>query len=380
MIVGLALTWFAILAGGWLGWQLLRQNGRLLLRLEELEKRLDELEFGGDENKPEGLPVGSEAPAFELPDLTGEHKSLAQYAGQPLLLVFFNPACGFCREMMPKLAGMRRSEARGQKSKVGLLIVTAGDAEKNRPLFDEHQLDCPVLLQEGTEVADAYQANGTPSGYLVSVGGKIASELAMGGEALMELLTDESKIENRKSKIDESLVTSAAMVEEDGRANRFSNRSLAKSKLKRDGLKAGTVAPEFSLPRLDGRGELALRDLRGRRILLVFSSPSCGPCVELAPKLEEFHREHPELELVMVSKGEPKENRAEVKKYGLSFPVLLQQQWEIARKYAIFATPVAYLIDAAGTLVKDVAVGTDGILALLAETGHKPEENVLTIN
>jgi hypothetical protein len=30
----------------WLGWQLLRQNGRLLLRLEELEKHLDELEFG----------------------------------------------------------------------------------------------------------------------------------------------------------------------------------------------------------------------------------------------------------------------------------------------------------------------------------------------
>jgi len=30
----------------WLGWQFLRQNGRILLRLDELEKRLNELEFG----------------------------------------------------------------------------------------------------------------------------------------------------------------------------------------------------------------------------------------------------------------------------------------------------------------------------------------------
>src|SRR5215472_6801390 len=43
-----ALSWLFIGAGCWLGWQLLRQNGRMLLRLAELEKRLDELEFGGN--------------------------------------------------------------------------------------------------------------------------------------------------------------------------------------------------------------------------------------------------------------------------------------------------------------------------------------------
>src|SRR5258706_11204150 len=97
-ITGFAVTGLGILAGWWLGWQLLRQNGRLLLRLDELEKRLDELEFGEGE-EPKGLPVGSEAPTFELSDLTGETRKLAQYRGQSLLLVFFNPACGFCREM-----------------------------------------------------------------------------------------------------------------------------------------------------------------------------------------------------------------------------------------------------------------------------------------
>src|SRR2546426_7408510 len=107
LVLALVLAWLAILGIAWLGWQLLRQNGRLLLRLEELEKRLGELEFGGAD-EPEGLPVGTEAPAFELPDLLGERESLAQYRGQPVLLIFFNPECGFCCDMTPELATLAR--------------------------------------------------------------------------------------------------------------------------------------------------------------------------------------------------------------------------------------------------------------------------------
>ena len=75
----------------------------------------------------------------------------------------------------------------------------------------------------------------------------------------------------------------------------------------------------------------------------------------------------------MISKGEPKENRAKVKEHGLSFPVVLQQQWEISRRYAMFATPIAYLIDEQGIISHDVAVGTDAILALMGSAVHKDE-------
>jgi peroxiredoxin len=147
------------------------------------------------------------------------------------------------------------------------------------------------------------------------------------------------------------------------RAERFSNHSLANSKIKRDGLKAGTLAPEFRLPRLDG-GELSLSELRGRLVLLVFSSPHCGPCNALAPKLEKFHRKYPRLEIVMISKEEPEANREKVNEHGLTFPVVLQKQWEVSRDYAYFATPVAYLIDSTGVITADVAVGGDAVLAL----------------
>ena len=36
-IVVIVLGWVAILFGAWLGWQLLRQNGRMLMRMEEID-------------------------------------------------------------------------------------------------------------------------------------------------------------------------------------------------------------------------------------------------------------------------------------------------------------------------------------------------------
>ena len=156
---------------------------------------------------------------------------------------------------------------------------------------------------------------------------------------------------------------------EDLKANRFGNRSLARSKMNRSGLKAGEGAPEFRLPRLDG-GELALEEFRGRRLLLIFSDPHCGPCSAVAPELEKFHREHPELPLLMISRGEPKENRAKVKEHGLTFPIVLQQQWEVSRKYAMFATPITYLIDETGIIAHDVAVGVEQIQALLSKAAN----------
>ena len=46
LISGLAFTWVVAIVGCWLGWQLLRQNGRMLLRLDALEQQLAELEMG----------------------------------------------------------------------------------------------------------------------------------------------------------------------------------------------------------------------------------------------------------------------------------------------------------------------------------------------
>ena len=55
------------------------------------------------------------------------------------------------------------------------LVVTTGDAQANRQLFQKHEIRCPVLLQKDMEVASRCQAHGTPMGYLIDERGTIAS-------------------------------------------------------------------------------------------------------------------------------------------------------------------------------------------------------------
>ena len=81
------------------------------------------------------LPVGSVAPDFELPDLTGARRKLAEFRGRDVLLIFFNPKCGFCTKMAADLAGL---PADGGPDRVGIVVVTTGDVDENRKLIEKH--------------------------------------------------------------------------------------------------------------------------------------------------------------------------------------------------------------------------------------------------
>jgi peroxiredoxin len=278
------------------------------------------------------------------------------------LLIFFNPKCGYCMKMAPDLAALERHDS---KEGPVLILVTTGTIEDNRRLIEEHGIRCPVLLQKEMEVAAQFQARGTPTGYLIDEEGKIASELAVGAEVLLDLArAPHSPLSHRgRGPGGDGDASSNGHIANPARGK--ANKGLASSRLNRNGLKAGTLAPAFRLPRLDG-GELALEDYRGRRVLLVFSDPECGPCEELAPYLEQFHVQNPDIEVLMISRGEAKTNRKKASALRLTFPIVLQRQWEISLLYGMFATPIAYLIDEQGTLAADVAAGVEPIRNLMA--------------
>jgi peroxiredoxin len=75
----------------------------------------------------------------------------------------------------------------------------------------------------------------------------------------------------------------------------------------------------------------------------------------------------PELQVLVVSRRGVEANRAKATALGLTFPIVLQKQWEVSLKYGMFATPIGYLIDEQGILASDVAVGVGPILALAGE-------------
>lgn len=352
MVLLVALAWAIVAVGCWIGYQLIQQNGRILLHLESLEQQLSNLKLRNAQSipavpsAPAGLPIGAPAPAFELPDLAGQQHRLTEWRGRKLLLIFFNPGCGFCRQMAPDIAAMPVVD----QSKPIPLLVSTGSAEDNSTLVEEHGLKCSVLLQKQMEVASQYKASGTPIGYLIDEEGRIASEMAIGAPGLLALL--EEPTQPVEGDADRS-----------GRSNKFKAHDLSRSKIKRDGLTAGTPAPNFTLPRLEG-GELALEDLRGRPVLLIFSDPGCGPCQTLSAQLGKLWTPQAMVQVLMVSRGTVEANKAKSDEHQLKFPIVLQKQWEISKLYAMFATPVGYLIDEHGTIVSDVATGADAILSL----------------
>ena len=139
--------------------------------------------------------------------------------------------------------------------------------------------------------------------------------------------------------------------------------SLAKSRINRNGLPKGTVAPAFTLPLLHG-GELSLSDYKGRRVLLVFSDPDCGPCNLVAPQLQKLSSQIRDLDFIMVSRGDHEKNKKKAAELGIDFPIVLQDQWKLSREYARFETPIAYLIDERGVIASDVALGPEAIVTL----------------
>jgi peroxiredoxin len=228
-----------------------------------------------------------------------------------------------------------------------LMLLSYGDAEKNRALAEEHGLSAPILLQENGKPHPLFATTGTPVAYLLDEQGRVASQIAVGANEVPEL----------------------ARAAADGRRKLTTERSLDESRIERDGLKAGTRAPDFALEDVRG-GEVSLADYRGRSVLLVFSDPDCGPCNALLPDLAKVQER---AEIVMISRGDPAENRAKAEEHGLGFPVLLQKGWTLSKQYGIFATPVAFLVDAEGVLARDVARGRDQILALAQEQPARKE-------
>src|SRR5262249_30946683 len=174
LVFGIVLPWLLLAVGAWLGYQIVRQNGRILVRLESIEQRLVRAP-GKAEQRPEarGLSIGTLAPDFELPDLAGTRRRLSTFRGQDVLLIFFNPKCGFCTKMAADLASLPLDAGGGRALP---LVVTTGTADENRKLVAQYGIRCLVLLQKQGEVATQYGAQGTPMGYRIDTAGRIASQ------------------------------------------------------------------------------------------------------------------------------------------------------------------------------------------------------------
>jgi methylamine dehydrogenase accessory protein MauD len=190
-LVGGVVVLGLLAAQWWLLLNMMGQNGRLLVRLKAVEEALASGGLvlsspnGTAAGAEEGLPLGSPAPEFELPDLSGRTLSLGSLRspGKPILLLFTDPECGPCNALLPEVGRLQKEHAQ----KLTLVLVSRGDPEENRRQADEHGLT-NVVLQAEWEVSKAYGVRGTPSAVLVLPGDSVGSPVAGGSEAIKSLV------------------------------------------------------------------------------------------------------------------------------------------------------------------------------------------------
>lgn len=342
-----------LVAQGLLVLNLLRQNGRLLLRIEALEERLATGGVATAEDDSEetgaGLPIGSEAPSFTLSGLHGETLTLdfLRAANKPVLLVFSRPGCAPCESLMPDVERWQRDHS-GELT-VGLL--SEGTLESNRVKFGELGLS-HVLVQRGREVAEAYQAEGTPSAVVVRRDGTIGSALAAGPDQIRALV--------QRTVGAPSLLPMAAPAPAALPSNGNGNAPAPVVAMPQ-GPRIGEPAPALKLPDLDGK-TVDLTRFRGSKTLVVFWNPDCGFCSQMLDDLKAWEKQRPKKapKLLIVSQGSAEVNRA----MGLRSPVLLDNGPTAMFEFGANGTPMAVLVDENGNIASEVAAGAEAVLAL----------------
>src|SRR5262249_45271653 len=151
--------------------------------------------------------------------------------------------------------------------------------EANRNKSVEHGL-VQVLLQKQREVAEAYQANGTPAAVVVRPDGAIGSPLVMGADAVRALIAQA-----------QGVPVPAPSLNGNGNGGAPPAPPAAPPPAPpRPG--AGRRARALKRADLDGKA-VDLASFRGRRTMLLFWTPGCGFCQRMLEPLKAFEAAPP---------------------------------------------------------------------------------------
>lgn len=135
----------------------------------------------------------------------------------------------------------------------------------------------------------------------------------------------------------------------------------------------GFLAPDFMLASTDGQ-QFRLSSLRGQPVVLNFWATWCPPCRAEMPALEELWRRSTSGGVIVlgVNQGE----RADVIErfargtVNTTFPLLLDTQQEVGKRYGVRALPTTFFVDADGR-IQEIKIGGPLNLATLLDSVGK---------
>lgn len=118
-------------------------------------------------------------------------------------------------------------------------------------------------------------------------------------------------------------------------------------------LAIGQPVPAIELERFEG-GRLQFPDAyQGRVVLIHFWADWCALCRDELQESEPLHQRYRDqgLEVLAINLQQSRESvREYLSGLAISYPVLLDEEGEMARRYAVSALPLVYLLDRHGRL------------------------------
>jgi peroxiredoxin len=118
------------------------------------------------------------------------------------------------------------------------------------------------------------------------------------------------------------------------------------------------LADDFTLA-AHGGGKVALKEHRGKVVMINFWATWCPPCLEEMPAMERLYRQHKDggFTLIAVSvDADPKKVAPFVSEHKLTFPIGLDPRMEMANSYGVRALPSSFIVGRDGTLAA-LAIG-----------------------
>lgn len=128
-----------------------------------------------------------------------------------------------------------------------------------------------------------------------------------------------------------------------------------------------TLAPDFTLPNVEGKAVTLSKLLKDGPVIVDFWATWCKPCIKAFPDLQQVFDKYRDcgLRVVAVSIDGPKSASrvgALITSKGHTFDVVLDTSQDVARKFHVSSVPRTVLINTSGEIV-------------YAATGYRPDNH-----
>jgi cytochrome c biogenesis protein CcmG, thiol:disulfide interchange protein DsbE len=122
----------------------------------------------------------------------------------------------------------------------------------------------------------------------------------------------------------------------------------------------GFLAPEFSLPTLEGQ-TYSLAEQRGGPVLINVWASWCPPCRAEMPAMQRVYDDYASQGFTILAVNTTYQDDlnaavAFIEELELTFPILLDLDGQVSRQYLIRAMPTSFFVDSQG-IIQDVVLG-----------------------